>query len=269
MQELRNRSGAEEELEKAKAIEAQVLSAYDYSENLSRANAIFSKNSEISEKLNQFKEFIDEINGNLSMILDINTDNEVNEAKVTKKIQQLTADINAILASVNESNEKNHVTREATANATVFVENIFKNYAYLNQSNPTAQKTFDKIKEKTNLYLAIIESMSHPDGGTTYAERANAHAAKIRVIAEDFERFFDEVSPGLDDRISILKSQNRTQIVNTAYANYESTNTILTSMPLKLADWTKNAPSVTSIVNLCNEQTQKTNSLMLGAKKNQ
>ena len=261
MQKIRNQSGVDEELELAKSVESRVLAAYDYSENLQRANLIFSKNAEINDKLNQFKEFIDEINGNLSTILDINTDNEVNEAKVSKKIQQLTTDINSILKTINDLIEKNHHSREATANATLHVESIFKNYAYLNQSSPSAQKTFEKIKEKTNLYLTIIESMNHPDGGKTYAERAKEHAAKIRVIAEDFERFFDDVSPGLDDKISMLKSQNRTQIVNTAYANHAEALKIVTSLPSIMVNWQPQSPAVNSITTLCNKQTQITNSL--------
>ncbi|CBY32303.1 unnamed protein product [Oikopleura dioica] len=84
------------------------------------------------------------------------------------------------------------------------------------------------MNERVEKSKAVIAQIGEEE--RDWVGDAGKHAATIDQIHRDYEKFFNEVSPGLDKQIELLRAQNIDQVIKNSYAEVDSANELLDNL---------------------------------------
>lgn len=203
--ELWNLTELQSNLDLSRQTAIAVNTRYNTTSLESRSNKIFNRHDEVTKKMEQLKNYVDEVMGNLSSVLDANAINENKLSKFENDNAQLATRIQHILVTVNDGNGMNVKSRKAFLNATDLLKTLNETIGQLDGEKPENFEKFDQIRNLHDSASKQIEALNVAGKSDQMHNLAEKHAATIKAIHEDFERVFQEKMPKLQDRIAILE----------------------------------------------------------------
>jgi len=228
---LRLENNEETVIEQALATETlnEVNRRYNVSTLETKGRLMIEDMEERKMKLDQFKETLDQITEDLSHVLDLT---EVNN----KTILQIIADVKHYTESyyetskiLNAANIMNNETRHdySILYSDDLLSQFEKDIERLN-SDAKIIAGLKQMNERVEKSKAVIAQIGEEE--RDWVGDAGKHAATIDQIHRDYEKFFNEVSPGLDKQIELLRAQNIDQVIKNSYAEVDSANELLDNL---------------------------------------